>query len=484
MRKLLYILSASAALLAACSDEPTSKKEPAEQEQAHAHHGTYYDNEQLVLQANEGIQPLTFPPLLEPVSRDGQHVKYALTAQKGEMTFVDDITTDTYGYNGNFLGPVMRLQQGEHVTVQLTNALDEATTFHWHGLEVVGDATDGGPHAVIEPGVTETIEFVVKQQAATLWYHPHPMGHTAKQVYNGLAGLLYIDDENSLSRNLPRDYAVNDFPIVLQDRTFVDGEIVYEEVANTMSTLGDTVMINGVVNPAMTVNNEKVRLRLLNGSNALTYYLSFSNEMPFALLATDGGFLNEPQQLTKLTLGAGERAEILVDLTNVADVALMHDDIVLLPIETTGEIVDSTYDTALNDVTIPADVAIMEPTKHITMEGMTTNFLLNGQTYDEARIDLRQQRGVTEVWEIENIINEEGAMAHPFHIHGTQFSVISVNGETPDASMQGLKDTITVQPGQKVRIAVKFEEVGLYMYHCHILEHEDVGMMGQIEVYE
>ncbi|MEE1132817.1 MAG: multicopper oxidase domain-containing protein [Caryophanon sp.] len=477
MRKLLYILSASAALLAACNNEQVK-----EEEQAHAHHGTRYSNEQLTLQHNEGIAALTFPPVLEPVSRSGQNVAYALTAQLGEMTFVDGITTDTYGYNGNFLGPVLRLTKGEHVTIQLTNALDDSTTFHWHGLEVVGDATDGGPHAVIAPGTTETIEFVVKQQAATLWYHPHPMGKTAEQVYNGLAGLLYIEDD--VARDIPSDYAVNDFPIVLQDRTFIDGQIVYEDVANTSSTLGDTVMINGIVEPFLTTRNEPVRLRLLNGSNALTYYLSFSNEMPFQLLATDGGFLNKPQEMTELTLGAGERAEILVDLTNAADVALMHDDIVLLPIETTGEAMETNYSDTLNDIVLPADVATMEPTKHITMEGMTTNFLLNGQTYDEERIDLRQQRGVTEVWEIENIINEEGAMAHPFHIHGTQFHVVSVNGEAPDASLQGLKDTVTVQPGQKMRIAVTFPEVGLYMYHCHILEHEDVGMMGQIEVYE
>ena len=125
----------------------------------------------------------------------------------------------------------------------------------------------------------------------------------------------------------------------------------------------------------------------------------------------------------------------------------------------------------------------MEPTKRITMEGMTENFLLNGQSFDHGRIDLRQQQGVTEIWEIENIITDEGAMAHPFHIHGTQFLVVSVNGEAPDASMQGFKDTITLQPMDKVRIAVKFPEKGIYMYHCHILEHEDVGMMGQIEVY-
>ena len=472
------------ALLVGCSDEQLSQPEAAdEHDEAHAHHGPHYDNEQFDLLENEGQHQLTFPPVLQPVESDGQHVKYELTAQQGTMSFVDGVETATYGYNGNFLGPVIRLKEGQNVTMQLTNNLLDATTFHWHGLEVAGDARDGGPHAVIEPGVTETIEFTVNQQASTLWYHPHPMGNTAEQVYKGLAGLLYIEDANSESLNLPKDYAVNDFPIILQDRTFVDGEIQYEKVANTIGTLGDTVMINGVVNPYLTAPKEKVRLRILNGSNALTYYLHFDNEMPFELIATDGGFIEQATEMTELTLGAGERVEILVDLAKVegATLNLLNDNTVLMPIQLEGQSVQREYDALLNDL---AKVEHAEPTKFITMEGMMKNFLLNGQTYDHERIDLRQQQGVTEVWEIENIMSDEGPMAHPFHIHGTQFVVLSVNGEQPDASMQGLKDTITVKPMEKVRIAVRFQEKGIYMFHCHILEHEDAGMMGQIEVYE
>lgn len=481
MKKWSFLLLA-VAMLTGCS----AAEDVAKESQQHHHEGERYNNPQLTLQENTGEQALTFPPLLEPTFVEGNKITYELTAQQGKMMFVDGIETTTYGYNGDFLGPVLRLEQGQQVTMKLTNNLLEPTTFHWHGLEVAGDTRDGGPHAVIESGVTEVIEFAVNQQAATLWYHPHPMGYTAKQVYNGLAGLLYIDDEQSKTKHLPNNYAVNDFPIILQDRTFKEGQIVYKEVANTTSTLGDTVMINGVVNPALTAPREIVRLRILNGSNALTYQLHFDNDMPFELIATDGGFVQEASEMQALTLGAGERVEILVDLTKVKgnELALLNDGIVLLPIHVEGQASEIEYDTKLNTFDIPKELANMETTKRITMEGMTEKFLLNGQVFDPERIDLRQQQGVTEVWEIENVLSEEGAMAHPFHIHGTQFLVLSVNGETPDASMQGYKDTITVQPMQKVRIAVRFPENGIYMFHCHILEHEDVGMMGQIEVYE
>ena len=482
MKKWGFVLLAATMLTGCNTSEEAS--EPTKTHD-HAHQGERYHNPQQLLEENVGEQALTFPPLLTPTSTEGDQIVYELTAQQGKMTFVDGVETATYGYNGNFLGPVLRLEQGQQVTVRLTNDLPEPTTFHWHGLEVAGDARDGGPHAVIEPGATETIQFTVNQQAATLWYHPHPMGYTAKQVYKGLAGLVYIDDANSKSLHLPNDYAINDFPIILQDRTLLDGELSYEKVANTMSTLGETVMINGVVNPVLTVPKEKVRLRILNGSNALTYYLKFENDMPFQLLATDGGFLKEASELTKLTLGAGERVEILVDLAQIEGdtIALLNNDTVLMPIHLAGEAKELSYDTELNNAVVPDDVAQLEPTKTITMEGMTENFLLNGQAFEPDRIDLRQKQGVTEIWEIENIISDEGAMAHPFHIHGTQFLVVSVNGEKPDPSLQGYKDTITLQPMDKVRIAVRFPEKGIYMFHCHILEHEDVGMMGQIEVY-
>lgn len=479
MKKYLFILG-SVAILTACSNNNLSDSI----HQNGHHHGQIYENEQLNLISNTGEQELTFPELLVPTEVNGNHVTYELTAMEGKMSFIKGVETKTYGYNGNYLGPVIRLVKGQEVTIKLTNDLSEPTTFHWHGLEIPGEV-DGGPHDEIQPGESKTITFTVDQDAATLWYHPHPMGNTSKQVYKGLAGLLYINDEKSEALLLPKQYGINDFPIIIQDRAFIDGKIQYENVANTLATLGDTIMINGVVNPKMSVAGGQVRLRILNGSNARNYKLHFNNDMPFQLIATDGGFVNEVKTMNTLNLGAGERAEIVVDLSAFANqqVVLMDYDTNLLPIDVTSGHETIAIDAKLNDIAIDEKLELIEPTKHIKLEIRDNKYLINGQTFDMDRIDLKQKQGVTEIWEIENVVTEDGAWEHPFHIHGTQFTVISVDGEAPDESLQGYKDTVTLQPGQKMRIAVSFPHTGLYMFHCHILEHEDAGMMGLIEVY-
>lgn len=483
MKKYLVILGAVAMLTTACSNNTISNS--INHSNGHHHQGQIYENEQLFLTPNNGEQQLTFPELLAPTHVNGNHVTYELSAQEGKMSFINGVATTTFGYNGNFLGPVLRLANGQEVTIKLTNDLSEPTTFHWHGLEISGEV-DGGPHDEIQPGESKSITFTVDQEAATLWYHPHPMGNTARQVYKGLAGLLYIEDDKSEALSLPKQYGVNDFPIIIQDRAFVDGQLQYENVANTLATLGDTIMINGVINPKMTVEGGQVRLRLLNGSNARNYKLHFNNDMPFQLIATDGGFINEPITLNSLTLGAGERAEIIVDLSAFANeqIILMDYETNLLPIDVTTSNNTFQIDTQLNNIAIDEQLALMEPTKHIKLEIKNNNYLINGQLFDMDRIDFKQKQGVTEVWEVENVITEDGAWEHPFHIHGTQFTVISVDGGAPDESLQGKKDTVNLLPGQKVRIAVSFPHTGIYMFHCHILEHEDAGMMGQIEVYE
>lgn len=489
-KTLIASLLVGTALLAACGNEDAATDHPTDASQhqhsmANTQQNGSMDHEQLVLKNNEGTNTLTFPAVLKPDSEKGKNVEYSLTAQPGTTELFKGYETKTYGYNGSLLGPTLRLKEGQHVTIHLKNDLSEATTFHWHGLEVSGKA-DGGPHALIEPGEEKTIQFTVTQQAATLWYHPHPMGNTAQQVYKGLAGLLYIEDDNAAALDLPNDYGENDFPIILQDRTFVEGkQLDYSEVANSDGTYGDTMMINGVINPVLKTEKKLVRLRVLNGSNARNYNVHFDNDMTFTQIATDGGFLNKPQKMKELLLGAGERAEILVDLSKVKEkrVSLVNDqDVVLLPIDVSDTKSTAKASTKLNTIKVDQALLAQQPTKVVKMEGMRENVTINGKKFDEKRVDFTQEKGETEVWEIDNAITDEGGMIHPFHIHGTQFLVLSVNGEKPEPSLQGYKDTITLQPGQKARIAVKFPYAGMYMFHCHILEHEDNGMMGQIEV--
>ncbi|MGG0658323.1 multicopper oxidase domain-containing protein [Rummeliibacillus pycnus] len=440
------------------------------------------------LKSSLGENELTFPHVLKPDQMINNTISYTIRAQQGTSEIFDGIKTKTYGYNGDFLGPVIRVQKGMNVTIHLVNDLQEDTTFHWHGLEIPGNE-DGGPHKVLKPGETETIHFTVQQDAATLWFHPHPMHETGKQVFKGLAGLLYIDDKNSETLNIPKTYGVDDLPIILQDKTFTaDKQLDYDKVMNEDGTTGNTLLINGVVDPKLSVDRKKVRLRFLNGSNMRSYMLHFSNDMEFQQIASDGGFLNEPNTTKEIEVAPGERAEVIVDLTKVNgnEVSLVNEDNkTILPIHLKGTVNNSeTTETIkqLNSIKATDELKNKKVTKTIKLAGMMNNVTINNKKFDPNRIDFTQKQNETEVWEIENVKDVMGGMNHPFHIHGTQFRVISIDGKEPPANLSGLKDTISLKPGQKAKIAVKFTQKGIYMYHCHILEHEDNGMMGQIKV--
>src|SRR5699024_6986935 len=432
-----------------------------------------------------GENELNIPPVLESDKEIGNDIYYTIAAKKGQTEIFEGVQTETLGYNSPFLGPVVKLKKGQTAHIKLKNSLDEETTFHWHGL-IIGGKADGGPHDVIPPGEEKEITFKVQQDAATLWFHPHPLGNTARQVYEGLAGLMYIEDDDMEN---PYVYGENDFPLIIQDRTYNDQkQLDYRFAQFQDGTIGDTLLINGTLNPRLTVHKEKVRLRLLNGSNARNYTFKLSNNQSFEQIASDGGLLNEPFELTELQLTPAERAEIVVDFSKIKkneDIGLITDDgTVLLPFKVKGEkeeVKDEILE-PINPVTISNEEKQLPVSKEIVLSGMGHHVSINGKKFDKDRIDFTQKKDETEVWEVYNKPDMMGGAIHPFHIHGTQFKVISINGEEPPENLQGYKDTIALDPGDKAKIAVKFEEAGIYMYHCHILEHEDNGMMGQIKV--
>src|SRR5699024_55851 len=341
--------------------------------------------------------------------------------------------------NTSFLGPVVRLQEGQKAHITLKNSLDEVTTFHWHGLIIEGEG-DGGPHEEIQPGEEKEITFDVQQDDATLWFHPHPEGITSKQVFDGLAGLLYIENE---AEN-PFEYGKNDFPLILQDRTFNDDkQLDYEAVKDEDGTMGETLLINGTVNPYVDVKQEKVRFRLINGSNMRNYNLKLSNGEAFELIASDGGMLNEPTEMTELELTPSERAEIVIDFSetdsNETLSLMMDDETVLLPFHVQDEASDMQGADIERDkqVEVTEEEKNLPVTKELELFGMDDEVTINGKQFDKDRIDLTQKKGETEVWEVYNKPDDMGGMVHPFHIHGTQFKVISVNGEEPPAHLQG-----------------------------------------------
>ncbi|HSK68169.1 MAG TPA: multicopper oxidase domain-containing protein, partial [Candidatus Limnocylindria bacterium] len=259
-------------------------------------------------------RPLFVPPVLEADGQEGGARHFTLTAGQGETEFFPGVKTETLGYNGNYLGPTLRFREGEEVRVTIQNRLTWETTVHWHGMKVPWEV-DGHPHNAIAAGEDREMTFTVRQEAATLWYHPHTLHVTGKQVYRGLAGFLLIEDGSELSASLPKEYGVDDVPVAVQDRFFTrDGRTDYQNAYNPQGTYGNVILANGTPNAEFTATTRLVRLRLLNGSNARTYDFTLGDGRSFLQVGTDGGLLDAPFETDSVTLTPGERAEIVVSL--------------------------------------------------------------------------------------------------------------------------------------------------------------------------
>ena len=428
---------------------------------------------------------LQLPPVQPDENPAPGEATFTLTAQAGFTQFWPDQATATLGYNGSYLGPILRFRQGEQVRIQVLNELDEPTTVHWHGLVVPGDQ-DGGPHQIIQPGATWAPEFTVSQPAATLWFHPHAITTTATQVYAGLAGLIYIDDPVSHSLALPQDYGINDFPLIVQDRNF-DNHKQFAYQATMMGLVpGETILVNGTLDPYLDVPQDKVRFRILNASNSENYSFQLSDGSDLIQIASDGGLLSKPLSRRSIELSPGERAEVVIDFAEIAEdsIQLLLGGRPILDFYIKGP--SQTRRPALPEQLANIEPLPSEPDQTIRvfeLQSMGITGTINGKAFDRHRIDETVPLGETETW----IIRNRGGMmmqsgGHPFHVHGTQFQVIARNGQLPPAEERGYKDTVFVGVGEEVHIRIRFNQPGLYMYHCHILEHEENGMMGQVKV--
>ena len=443
----------------------------------------YYLISSNIWNANQQGNALNIPVILEDLNSDPDIADFVLDVKSGQTDFFSDRSTATLGYNGTYLGPVLRIRKGEKVNIRVNNSLDFSTTIHWHGLVVDGDQ-DGGPHQGIQPSESWSPTFTVDQAAATLWFHPHFMGTTADQVYYGLAGLIYIDDEISDRLNLPDEYGINDIPLIVQDRSFnSDGSFNYQ--TSMMGVVaGDTILINGTVNPYIDVNKGKIRFRILNASNSQNFDFSLSDGISFWQIASDGGFLEAPLPRSSIFLAPGERAEVIVDFTDARSeqIKLMLGKQSILAINLTSADEDAT-EIPQNLTTItPIPEGTKPETRIFELQSMGLSGTINGKSFDMDRIDEDVKLNETELWIIRNIGGMMQPGGHPFHVHGTQFQIVSRNGKVPPAEELGFKDTVYVDVGEEVIIRIRFTHPGLFMYHCHILEHEDNGMMGQFRV--
>jgi len=436
-----------------------------------------------VLPDEEKGSPLAIPPILEDSEPDPTKAFFELNAQPGQMEFFPGMVTKTLGYNGDYLGPVIRVKRGQEVQIKVNNLMSDPTTAHWHGMDVDGD-NDGGPHQGIYPGESWTAHFTIEQPAATVWYHPHFHHTTGAQVYHGLAGLIYIEDEASENLKIPREYGVNDIPLVIQDRNFNKDGSFHHNMTMMGLKPGDFLLVNGTLNPYLEINRELVRLRILNGSNYENFHLTFSDGSSFHQIASDGGFLEAPVEKDSLFLSPGERAEILVDFSTATSdhLALMTGSDLVLDLYLSGA-VTTAADIPASLVTVPEIEVGNDPTTRIfTLESMGIHGTINGKEFDMDRIDEVVPQNETELWVIRNLDRNMHMPGHPFHVHGTQFQIVSRDGNPPPPEERGLKDTVFVANGEEVVIKVHFHKEGLFMYHCHMLEHEEHGMMGQFLV--
>ncbi len=436
---------------------------------------------------------LAIPPLLEGELREGVR-HYDLTIQEAQHRFFEDKLTHTYAVNGTYLAPTLKLVNGQKVSINYTNKLRETTTMHGHGMHLPANM-DGTAHQPIAPNETWSAQYTVKQRACTNWYHPHAMDKTAEHVYKGLAGLLIIEDEESQKLDLPKKYGVDDIPLVLQDRFFDrNGQIYYNPSMHQtmMGYKGDTLITNGVINPYVEVEAKEIRFRLLNGANSRVYELGFSDNRAFKQIAGDNSFLEKPVEMRSLLLSPGERAEIVVDLSADMGKSLLLNELregkTFLKIEVNKKATSTTKVPALLTSLEKLSLKDVVRERKFVLSGRMGRVFINNKRMNMNRIDEVLKLNEVEVWTITNKRMMMMRMEHNFHIHGTHFMVIERNGSYANVleNERGYKDTVYLDAGDTVKVIVKMtdyvDKKVPYMYHCHFLEHEDAGMMGQFTV--
>jgi FtsP/CotA-like multicopper oxidase with cupredoxin domain len=443
---------------------------------------------------------LKIPPLLQPRIDGAGRKIFDLRLQQGTSELLAAKPTQTWGANGTYLGPTIRATGGDQVAMRVRNDLPEPTTIHWHGMHLPA-AADGGPHQTIAPGQTWSPSWRIDQPAATLWYHPHPHGATEDHVYRGVAGLFLLDDPQASTLPLPDRYGVDDIPVILQDKRFDrNGDLDFgQSPFSPIGRLGDQLLVNGTHDPHLNITSQRVRLRLLNASTARVYNVGFADDRSFELIGTDGGLLERPQPTSRVPLSPGERAEIVTEFRPGERVVLRSfpPDLGLDGFQGRFAGADDTFD--LLQVRAgprltpspPVPDRLARHQQHNEADVIRTRRLeLNGSSrindlrMDLGRIDQTVTVDTTEQWDVTN----RSGNPHNFHVHGVQFNVASYLGGPPPPHLAGWKDTVFIPPGGTVRLLVQFpgysDPALPYMFHCHLLEHEDNGMMGQFLVVQ
>ncbi|RQO73172.1 copper oxidase [Aquitalea sp. FJL05] len=438
-------------------------------------------------------------PLLANESSQPGLFKATLTAKAIGVPLLKDGPTEFWTYNGSLPGPLIDVMEGDTVEITLHNQLSQPTSIHWHGLPVP-PSQDGNPQQAVAPGQHITYRFTLPEgSAGTYWYHPHPHEFTAEQAFRGLAGGFIVRAKQDPLAGVPERL------LILSDLKLDHmGQIAPNNSDDWMNGReGQFVLTNAQNKPTVHFDaGGRERWRIWNANSARYLRLQLPGSL-LILIGTDGGLLERPVTgLTEHVLAPGQRIELIVDAGKRRDQGKL-----IAAVYARGKMGEVAPDTPLDILTVdfsrvttgqvaplPARLATIKDLgrpvaqkRVVFSEKMTmTNgqhgmqFLVNGKEYDMHRIDLSSRVDEVELWEIVN----QSDMDHPFHLHGTQFQVQSreMDGVVKAEPYLAWHDTINLKSGETVRIKTVQHWPGIRMFHCHILEHEAAGMMGQLEV--
>ncbi len=425
----------------------------------------------------------------------GRTVELTLTAAPARLSLRPGGATDVFAYNGQVPGPTLEVREGDRVVIHFRNQLPEPSTIHWHGLRLPFTA-DGSPFHPVAPGGQHDYVFTLRRgDAGTYWYHPHPHHRTGYQVARGLYGAVIVRAaDDPLPASLPEKV------LILSDNRFrPDGSFDLPDPHSSRGRAdaengreGDVLFVNGVVMPTLAIRSGEVqRWRVINASAARIYRLALAGHT-FLHVGSDGGLFEHPVEVGEVLLGVGERVELLVRGTGAPGVrsvlqTLPYDRYIpqTRPTDwnTPRDLLSVQYSTA-PPVAAVALPRVLRPVPALDSARATatrvmalTQHLINGKAMDIARVDVSTTLGATEIWEVENLVG----MDHPFHLHGFQFQLLDRDG-VPEP-YRSWKDVVNVPRHQTARFIVRYDGYpGKWMYHCHILDHEDHGMMGVLEV--
>ena len=460
-----------------------------------------------LLQADEIINEVLSPTAAEiKLSASEEYVPLLPGPYTKMLTFKGELNKGAASYltpMDSFLGPTIEARKGDRIKVNFENNVGEESIIHWHGLHLP-ENQDGHPGFAIADGQSYKYDFKVENRAGLYWYHPHPHGRTGYQVYHGLAGLLVVRDDEEDALNLPN--GENELFLVFQDRDFGQhNQLRYVQSGHDimMGKVGDKRFISGKRQSWKQVKNEAYRLRCLNGGNALTYRLQWSDGRPLQIIGTDGGLLEKVEELDSVLFAPGERLDIIADFSDNSvgdEVELMSIPIVdnsnaqafrmykfLISEEGAKSFTMPTKLSEYNTIDPEEAVNYGSPKVFKLYPKAGIGWTIDGQKYemDSASAKERVKLGTTEIWEFD--LTNAG-MIHPMHIHGSQFQVIErIHGDYSKGVVfdGGWKDTVAVLPGDRVRVIKRFNDhPGKFLYHCHILEHEDNSMMRNFVVEE